>query len=144
MKKKNLANLIIFLNALIIYFPLVLTSVSSFHSCWDLYQDDPYIDPHDWCGSEKEFFLGAIRRASIYWTIVSVLMLIIFLAVKESEIPKKTHIVQKSIIKQQEIITSPSVRTPAHPNFCPDCGSKIKDINQKFCVNCGKELSDVI
>ena len=69
-------------------------------------------------------------------------MLIIFLAVKE--VKCEVHVVKKPIIEQQQIITSPSTRTPVSPNFCPDCGSKIKAIEQKFCVNCGKELSDVI
>ena len=42
---------------------------------------------------------------------------------------------------QQELITTTSKSTiPAHPKFCPECGSNIEDINQKFCVNCGKEL----
>lgn len=108
MKKKNLANLIIFLNVFILYLSLVLTSVSSFHSCWDLYPGNSY----GFCETERQFFLGAIRRGSIHWTIVSVFMLIIFLTVKESksENPKKTHIGQKSIIEGQEIITSPSIR----------------------------------
>ena len=113
--------------------------VSSFHSCWDIYPGNPY----DICDTEKEFFLGAIRRGSIYWTAISVLMLIIFLTVKEDE--SKTDLVQRPIIKQQETITATSTGTiPAHPNFCPDCGSKIRSVDQKFCVNCGKELSDVI
>jgi len=138
MKKKNLANLIIFLNAFLIYFALVSLSVRSFHSCWDLYPGNPY----GFCETEKEFFLKVIRRGSLYWTTISVFMLIIFLAVKESksESPKKTYILQKPIIEQQEIIALPSRSTPAYPNFCPDCGSKIGSINQKFCVNCGKQL----
>lgn len=142
MKKRNLANLIIFLNALLIYFALVSLSVRSFHSCWDLYPGDPY----GFCETEKEFFLKVIRRGSIYWTAISFLMLIIFLAVKESkdDRPKKTYIEQKTIMRQQEVIVSPSRSTPAYPNFCPECGSKIREVDQKFCINCGKELSDII
>ena len=25
--------------------------------------------------------------------------------------------------------------------FCPHCGEKLKDSNQKFCQNCGSEIS---
>jgi predicted nucleic acid-binding Zn ribbon protein len=54
----------------------------------------------------------------------------------------KTYIKQKPRIAQQEVITTPTAgtNTTAHPKFCPECGSKIKDMDQKFCVNCGKEL----
>ncbi len=53
----------------------------------------------------------------------------------------KTYLGQKPITEQQEIITTTSTSTtPVHPKFCPECGSKIGDINQKFCVSCGKEL----
>jgi len=52
-----------------------------------------------------------------------------------------TYLGQKPIIEQQELITTTSTSTiSAHSKFCPECGSKIGDLNQKFCVNCGKEL----
>jgi len=80
----------------------------------------------------------------------STIALIIPLALIISGATKKakwnTYLKQKPIIKQQEVITTPtaSTITPAYPKFCPECGSKIKDIDQKFCMNCGKELSNTM
>lgn len=54
----------------------------------------------------------------------------------------KAYIKQKPRIAQQKVITTPTTGTitTAHPKFCPECGSQIKDIDQKFCVKCGREL----
>ena len=67
------------------------------------------------------------------------LLLIIFGAKKKRK--WNIYLGQKPIIKQQETITTTSTSTTSvHPKFCPECGSKIGDLNQKFCVTCGKEL----
>lgn len=51
----------------------------------------------------------------------------------------KTSIKQKPIKGQQKITATPTTSVTT-PKFCPECGSEIKDIDQKFCVKCGKEL----
>lgn len=57
----------------------------------------------------------------------------------------KTYLGQRPIMEQQEVIISPiTSTTPSYPKFCPECGSKIEDRNQKFCINCGKELINII
>ena len=82
MKKRSLVCLIILSIALFMYFVLVRFT---FGLCWEgVVEENPYNDP--WCGTNKrQYFLNVIGRGIMYWTIVVIIMLIIFLTVKEDK-----------------------------------------------------------
>lgn len=53
----------------------------------------------------------------------------------------KVFLREKPIIENQEITTATVTSTdPTQFKYCPECGNKNEDINQKFCVNCGTEI----
>jgi hypothetical protein len=59
------------------YFVLVRFT---FSLCWERFEVD------DWCGGNKrQYFLNVIGRGIMYWTIVVIIMLIIFFTVKEDK-----------------------------------------------------------
>ena len=78
----------------------------------------------------------------------SIITLIIPLALIISGTMRKTkwntYLKQKPLMQQRVMpISPPTSAIPpisTHPKFCPECGSKITEREQKFCGNCGREL----
>ncbi|MEA2069801.1 MAG: zinc ribbon domain-containing protein [Asgard group archaeon] len=54
--------------------------------------------------------------------------------------PKRKRKEEYKVSKDTQII-SPNEETRIE--FCPYCGEKIKDVNEKFCPFCGKKLQDM-
>ena len=90
MKKRILICLIIFPIALFMYFCLVYIT---FSLCGELFEDEPFYDPYDWCGTTRpQFFFRVIGRGSIYWAIVVIIMvIIIFKGDKSKKIKPKIN-----------------------------------------------------
>ena len=71
---------------------------------------------------------------------ITIPLLLIYFGVKKKR-KWKTSYGEKPIVEKQELITtaSPSENS-THIKYCPECGTKIVDVNQKFCMNCGTEI----
>ena len=89
-----------------------------------------------------EFIDPEITGMFIFISIIAVIFpfICIFSGVRQ-ERKWNISLEEKPIIENQEITTATDTTTkPTHFKYCPECGNKIEDFNQKFCVNCGTEI----
>lgn len=63
-------------------------------------------------------------------------------ACKKCGSPLKGVIPVKQPVKQDYIIIQEGTKIPEKPNFCPTCGSSLKNAeNLRFCEHCGAKIS---
>jgi len=93
-------------------------------------------------GWDFKFFKLTGRIMFIIGCIIALVipLLLIYFGVQKNR-KWKISLGEKPIIEKQELITttSPS-KNSTHIKYCPECGTKIINVNQKFCTNCGIEI----
>lgn len=88
------------------------------------------------------YYSPPLRRvAFIFGSIIALLIPILLIVFGTKRIRKWEKIFNaKPIIPQQVISPQPVYTPPVQKKFCPECGAKIEDPNQKYCVSCGTEI----